>query len=59
MIMSEPEARGPEEHDMIRYLLGRIGQAVLVLLVTFTAAFLLLQALPGDAIMIRFMTMGW
>jgi len=41
---------------MIKYLAGRIGQAALVLLVTFTAAFLLLQALPGDAIMIRFMS---
>ncbi len=41
---------------MIRYLLGRVGQAVLVLMVTFTAAFLLLQALPGDAIMIKFMS---
>ena len=41
---------------MTRYLLGRIGQAVLVLAVTFTAAFLLLQALPGDAIMIKFMS---
>jgi len=41
---------------MINYLAGRIGQAALVLLVTFTAAFLLLQALPGDAIMIRFMS---
>jgi peptide/nickel transport system permease protein len=41
---------------MLRYLAGRIGQAALVLLVTFTAAFLLLQALPGDAIMIRFMS---
>jgi peptide/nickel transport system permease protein len=41
---------------MIRYLIGRVGQAVLVLMVTFTAAFLLLQALPGDAIMIKFMS---
>ena len=41
---------------MIRYLLGRIGQALLVLMITFTAAFLLLQALPGDAIMIKFMS---
>lgn len=41
---------------MIRYLLGRIGQALLVLMATFTAAFLLLQALPGDAIMIKFMS---
>ena len=29
---------------MTRYLLGRIGQALAVLAVTFTAAFLLLQA---------------
>lgn len=41
---------------MIRYLIGRVGQALIVLMVTFTAAFLLLQALPGDAIMIKFMS---
>ena len=41
---------------MIRYLLSRVGQALLVLMVTFSAAFLLLQALPGDAIMIKFMS---
>ena len=41
---------------MGRYLLGRIGQALAVLAVTFTAAFLLLQVLPGDAIMIKFMS---
>ena len=41
---------------MIRYLAGRVGQALLVLMVTFTAAFLQLQALPGDAIMIKFMS---
>ena len=41
---------------MLRYLLGRVGQALLVLTATFTAAFLLLQALPGDAIMIKFMS---
>ncbi|WP_395681355.1 ABC transporter permease [Inquilinus sp.] len=39
---------------MSRYLLGRIGQAVVVLWATFTAAFILLQALPGDAILIKF-----
>jgi len=39
---------------MTRYLLGRIGQAVLVLWAAFTAAFILLQALPGDAILIKF-----
>ncbi len=40
---------------MTRYLLQRLGQALLVLLGTFTGAFLLLQALPGDAVMIKFM----
>ncbi len=40
---------------MARYLLGRLGQALAVLALTFTAAFLLLQVLPGDAIMIKFM----
>ncbi|TSD82150.1 ABC transporter permease, partial [Mycobacterium sp. KBS0706] len=39
---------------MTRYLLGRVGQAVLVLWAAFTAAFILLQALPGDAILIKF-----
>ncbi|WP_225772208.1 ABC transporter permease [Inquilinus sp. Marseille-Q2685] len=39
---------------MTRYLLGRVGQAALVLWAAFTAAFILLQALPGDAILIKF-----
>jgi peptide/nickel transport system permease protein len=39
---------------MTRYLIGRIGQAVLVLWAAFTVAFILLQALPGDAIQIKF-----
>lgn len=39
---------------MSRYILSRIGQALFVLWVAFTAAFLLLQALPGDAILIKF-----
>ena len=39
---------------MTRYIASRIGQALFVLWVAFTAAFLLLQALPGDAILIRF-----
>ena len=43
---------------MVRYLLGRFGQALAVLALTFTAAFLLLQVLPGDAIMIKFMAPG-
>jgi len=41
---------------MVRYLIGRVGQALAVLAVTFTAAFLLLQVLPGDAVMIKFMS---
>ena len=41
---------------MVRYLFGRIAQALAVLVVTFTAAFLLLQVLPGDAVMIKFMS---
>ncbi|MDY3128246.1 MAG: ABC transporter permease [Corynebacterium sp.] len=36
------------------YILSRIGQAVAVLFITFTVAFLLLSALPSDAIMARF-----
>lgn len=39
---------------MSRYLFGRIGQAVLVLWAAFTVSFILLQALPGDAILIKF-----
>ena len=38
----------------MRYVIGRIGQAVLVLAAAFTVAFVLLQALPGDAILIKF-----
>lgn len=36
------------------YLAHRIGQAAIVLLLAFTASFLLLQALPGDAILIKY-----
>ncbi|PFG20163.1 ABC transporter permease [Serinibacter salmoneus] len=36
------------------YLAGRIATAAGVLLAAFTVAFLMLQALPGDAVMIRF-----
>lgn len=35
-------------------ILSRIGQAVLVLLVTYTVAFLLLHALPSDAVAARY-----
>lgn len=38
----------------MRYVSGRIGQAAIVLLIAFTAAFVLLQALPGDALLIKF-----
>jgi peptide/nickel transport system permease protein len=37
------------------YALRRSGQALLVLAAAFTASFLLLQALPADAILIKFM----
>ena len=39
---------------MQRYLLSRIGQALLVLWAAFTIAFVLLQALPGDALLIKY-----
>lgn len=39
---------------MVRYLVGRVGQALLVLWAAFTLAFVLLQALPGDAVLIKF-----
>lgn len=35
-------------------ILRRIGQAVLVLLITYTVAFLLLSALPSDGVMARY-----
>ena len=35
-------------------ILRRIGQAVVVLLVTFVLAFILLSALPGDAVSARY-----
>lgn len=38
----------------MRYIVQRVSQALLVLIIAFTAAFLLLQALPGDAIMIKY-----
>lgn len=39
---------------MSRYLARRIAQALLVLWATFSLSFLLLQVLPGDAILIKF-----
>lgn len=40
---------------MSSYVWKRVGQALLVLWAAFTASFLLLQALPGDAVLIKFM----
>ena len=40
---------------MASRLLARVGQSLLVLLAAFTASFLLLQVLPADAILIKFM----
>ena len=39
---------------MAKYLISRIAQAALVLWAAFTVAFILLQVLPGDAVMIKF-----
>ncbi|MDR6865739.1 peptide/nickel transport system permease protein [Microbacterium resistens] len=38
----------------MRFVLRRIGQAAIVLIAAFTATFVLLQLLPGDAILIKF-----
>jgi peptide/nickel transport system permease protein len=43
-----------EEIKMLKYLSGRTGQALLVLWAAFTLSFILLQVLPGDAILIKF-----
>ncbi len=39
---------------MTRYIASRVGQAVLVLWAAFTISFVLLQAMPGDAVLIKF-----
>lgn len=39
---------------MTQAITYRVGQALVVLLLAFTASFLLLQALPGDAILIKY-----
>ncbi|KHJ65065.1 peptide ABC transporter permease, partial [Pantoea rodasii] len=39
---------------MQRSLLRRVGQSALVLWAAFTLSFLLLQVLPGDAVLIKF-----
>lgn len=38
----------------MRYALRRAGQAAIVLIAAFTATFILLQLLPGDAVLIKF-----
>ncbi|WP_420963641.1 ABC transporter permease [Brucella sp. IR073] len=40
---------------MAKYVLSRIGQAVIVLWAAFTLSFILLRALPGDAVLIKFL----
>lgn len=37
----------------MRYALGRVGQAAVVLLAAFTLSFVLLHALPGDALLVK------
>lgn len=39
---------------MTRYFISRIGQALIVLWAAFTISFILLQAMPGDAVLIKF-----
>lgn len=39
---------------MTKQVLSRIGQALLVIFITFTVAFFLLSALPSDAVMARY-----
>ena len=41
---------------MTLYVFGRIGQALLVLWAAFTLSFVRLQALPGDAVLIKFLS---
>lgn len=40
---------------MTGYILGRLAQGVLVLLAAFTVSFVLVQLMPGDAVLIRFL----
>ncbi|MEO5616017.1 MAG: hypothetical protein ABIR04_13990 [Cypionkella sp.] len=37
------------------HLISRLGQGALVLLATFTISFILVQMMPGDAVLIRFL----
>lgn len=40
---------------MARYFFGRVAQALVVLWAAFTLSFILLQAMPGDAVLIKFL----
>ncbi|UXN06258.1 ABC transporter permease [Bartonella sp. HY761] len=40
---------------MLRYSLNRLGQALIVLWAAFTASFILLQVMPGDAALLKFL----
>lgn len=39
---------------MTKYIVSRIGQSLLVLWAAFTVSFVLLQSMPGDAVLIKF-----
>lgn len=44
---------------MSHNLLRRLGQSLLVLWAAFTLSFVLLQVLPGDAVLIKFRIRIW
>src|SRR5918995_1590604 len=52
-LTTAPDLAAPEGAPMA-YLARRTGQALIVLALAFTVTFVLLQALPGDAILIKF-----
>jgi peptide/nickel transport system permease protein len=54
MARRKPGHPSPERIGMTRYIVSRIGQALLVLWAAFTISFVLLQAMPGDAVLIKF-----
>jgi peptide/nickel transport system permease protein len=54
MARRKPGHPSPERIGMTRYIISRIGQALLVLWAAFTISFVLLQAMPGDAVLIKF-----
>lgn len=40
---------------MLRYFISRLGQALVVLWAAYTVSFILLQAMPGDAVLLKFL----